>query len=91
MSKELLDEILEQIDEEEQESFAVIIDNVLAYGFIEDVDLAELFELELDELDDILRDPECLKVKVWKSYCRKLKSYLKKERNKYTRLYYKDK
>ena len=90
MSKELIDDILDRIAESEQEEFPEIVEDILSYGFIEDVVLGELFDMELDDLDSLLRDAEFLTHKQWKSYCSKLKSYLNKEKKKYTRLYYRE-
>lgn len=91
MSKELIDEFIDLITESEQDDFPSILNELMRYGFIDDIQLAELLELDLEDLDDLLDSADHLTDKEWKAYCNKLKKYLTKEKAKYARLYYRAK
>lgn len=90
MSKEIADDFIDQINESRQEDFAGILEAVVYYGFIDDLGLAKLFDVDLDDIDELLTSCEHLTTKEWKSYAVKLRNYMKREKAKYERMYYAD-
>lgn len=91
MSREILDDLVEELGYSEKDEFPKYLEQILYYGFLEDTALATLLETELDDLDELLSSSEHLTLKEWKSYRSKIVRYLKKERKKYETLYYRSK
>ena len=89
MSREVLDDFADELSESSQEDFPKFVEQVLFYGFIEDTDLAELLDIDLNDIDDLLSSAEHLTTKEWKTYRSRILAYVKKERKKYETLYYK--
>lgn len=90
MSLELLDDLIDSLREHSKSEFPEILDNLLSYGFIEDTDLAELLEIDFDDLDILMTDTSDLKITVWTTYRKKLIRHLKNEKKQYEHLYYSD-
>lgn len=91
MSREVIEEIVENLSESEKEDFPEILESIIEYGFLDDTTLPTLLDLEMDDVDNLLCSSEDLTDKAWKSHKAKLVKFLKKESKKYERLYYADK
>lgn len=90
MSLEIVDDILSNIKTSHKSDFSDILNECLSYSFIEDTQLADLFELELAELELLLEDASGLPSPLWNKYVNKLFRYLSKEKSSYERMYYAD-
>jgi hypothetical protein len=88
MSREIIDELMGDIKSSSKEDFSELLAAVREYGFIDDLDLAELFKIDLGDLEEILDDSENLSKTNWNKYRTRLFNFLKKEKLKYQTLYY---
>lgn len=90
MSLEIIDDILGTIKSSPKKDFSDILNECLSYSFIEDTQLADLFELELNDLELLLEDSSELPTPTWNKYANKLYKFLAKEKSSYERMYYAD-
>lgn len=88
MSREVLDEIIENIEIGEMESFPDILESIFEYGFADENDLCKLFDIESSDLDDLVSTSDHLTESLHRTYSRSLIKYLKKARKSYDTLYY---
>lgn len=88
MSRELIDEIIDNITESEQDDFGDLLETVIEYGFADENALCSIFDMDSSELDELVSGSESLTEKQWTKYCLLLSKYLRKIRKNYERLYF---
>jgi DNA-directed RNA polymerase subunit F len=89
MSRELLDEYLEKIDEDED--LGEIIEGLVEYGFADENDLCKALDISPEALDELVSSTYSWDEKADKRLRRLLTNHLKKVRKSYERLYYSSK
>jgi ATP-dependent Clp protease ATP-binding subunit ClpA len=88
VSFELIEDLLGSIKTSHKAEFSDILNECLSYSFIEDTQLAELFDIELNDLEELLDDSSSIPSVTWNKYANKLFRYLTKEKASYERQYY---
>lgn len=91
MSKEVIDELITYMGECDKSELSEYIEEMLVLSLIEDTDLAELLDIEIEDLDELISGDVELTDKKFRTYKNRLVNFLKKEKRYYERVYYKEK
>lgn len=91
MSREILEEIISELEDAEKDEVSALLNKIMEYNFADDIKIAELLKIDSTDLDDLLTYSGDLTNKQTNSYCRALIRFLSNENKKYERIYYKQK
>lgn len=80
---------MESIKNSPKSDFPDILQECMDYGFLDDLELAQLFKIDVTELEEVMSDPEIMDKKTWSAHANALYKYLVKENKKYKIIYYK--
>jgi hypothetical protein len=88
ISREVLDDIIDRLKVAEVQDISAILEDIMNYGFADDLILADTLELEAFQLDELVNDSSDLTGPEFKRQRRALLKFLKLERQSYETLYY---
>lgn len=89
MNKEIIDEIIEDLQVAENKDLAEILEKCVSYGFLDENSMSKMFDVDLTDVDDLISDTSELTKLQFSTYRKLVIKYLSRERKKYSRLYYK--
>lgn len=79
---------MEDIKTSGKVDFGELVSSVREYGFIDDTDLADLFKIDMSDLEELIDYSEDVSDTKWLKYRSKLYNFLKREKAKYQTIYY---
>jgi uncharacterized protein YqgQ len=87
VSVELIEDLIVELKEGDLERFPSLVYQAIELSFVNEVELADIFDMEMSDLEELL-DYGITDQKKYTTYRARLVKHLKKEKDQYKHLYY---